>query len=56
MSLFSVAALALILESVGSLCNKINCRLIHEHIKSLDYIQDSYEGPFQTYECTKRDV
>lgn len=55
MSLFSVRALALILENVGSLCNKINSRLIHEHIKSSDYIQDSYERPFQTSECMKRD-
>lgn len=55
MSLFSVTALALILENVGSLCNKINCRLIHERIKSLDYVQDIYERPFQTSECMKRD-
>lgn len=55
MSLFSVTALALLLENVGSLCNKINCGLIHEHIKSLGYVQDSYERQFQTSECMKTD-
>lgn len=34
--LFSVTVLALILENLGSLSNKFNCRLIQKRIKSLD--------------------
>lgn len=53
--LFSVIALALVLENLGSLSNKINCRLIQEHIKSLDCVQDIYERPLQTSECMSTD-
>lgn len=44
-------ALELILENLGCLSNKINYRLIPEHIKSLDCVQDIYERPLQTSEC-----
>lgn len=49
-ALFSVTALVFILENLGSLSNKINCRLIQEHTQSLDRVQDIYESPLQTSE------